>query len=235
MQRLILFDIDNTLISINHGNRPQRQTLNTAFEQVYGIANAFEEVVFTGGMDLPLMIDVYQRHGSVAGDSDSLPGISDFKVAYLRDLTRNLESWTAGTVCVGVPELLETLASNPSVQLGLETGNFRETAFIKLRRYGLDGYFKDGGFGGDHTNRDQLVASAAAACQHRSGRTYRPEEIFVIGDSPADIQAGSANRFRTMAVATGSHRLEYLAELNPTYALPDLSCTDRVRSLLLGT
>ena len=233
MQRLILFDIDNTLISINDGNRPQRQALNTAFEQVHGIANAFEEVAFTGGMDLPWMIEVYQRYGFMAGDSDSSPDMSDFKVAYFRNLTRNLESWTAGTVCVGVSELLDTLASNPNVQLGLETGNFREAAFIKLHRYGLGGYFRDGGFGGDHMQRGQVVANAAVAFQARSERRYRPEEVIVIGDSPADIQAGSANGFRTIAVATGSHRLEYLAEFNPTYALRDLSCTDRVLSLLL--
>ena len=233
MQRLILFDIDNTLISINDGNRPQRQALNTAFEQVHGIANAFEEVAFTGGMDLPLMIEVYQRYGFMAGDSDSSPDMSDFKVAYFRNLTRNLESWTAGTVCVGVSELLDTLASNPSVQLGLETGNFREAAFIKLHRYGLDGYFRDGGFGGDHMERGRVVANAVVACQARSERRYRPEEVIVIGDSPADIQAGSANRFRTIAVATGSYPLECLAEFNPTYALPDLSDTQQVlRSLL---
>lgn len=181
------------------------------------------------------MVEVYQRYGFMTGDTDSLPDMSDFKVAYFRNLTENLESWTAGTVCVGVPELLDTLASNPNVRLGLETGNFREAAFIKLRRYGLDGYFGDGGFGGDHMERGEVVANAAAACQNRSERRYRPQEVCVIGDSPADIQAGCTNGFRTIAVATGSHRLEYLAEFNPTYALPDMSCTDRVRYLLLET
>ena len=63
MQRLVLFDIDQTLISLNGGNRPRRQALDLAFEQVHGIPHAFQDVAFTGGMDLPLMVDVYRRHG----------------------------------------------------------------------------------------------------------------------------------------------------------------------------
>ena len=234
MKRLVLFDIDNTLISINRGNLPQRQALNAAFEQVHGIPDAFEDEAFTGGMDLPMMVEVYRRHGFSTGNSHTSPDMSAFKEAYFRQLTGNLETWTDGTICPGVPGLLDALASTQGVHLGLETGNFREAAFIKLRRYGLDGYFRDGGFGGDHMQRSEVVANAIANCQSRSDRAFRPEEVFVVGDSPADIEAGNANGVMTLAVATGSHPLEYLAGFNPTYALADLSDTARVLDLLLN-
>lgn len=233
MKRLILFDIDNTLISLNCGNLPQRQALNTAFEHAYGIPDAFEEVAFTGGMDLPLMFEVYRTHGFNVDGPGGFPDMSRFKAAYFELLTRNLESWTEGTICRGGHRLLAALSSTPGVQLGLETGNFREAAFIKLRRYGLDAYFEDGGFGGDHNKRHQVVASAVAVCQNRTGRLYRSEEVFVIGDSPADIEAGNANGVRTLAIATGSYTVEHLGQFDPSYTLADLSDTEAVLALLV--
>ncbi len=49
MQRLVIFDIDHTLVSIGEGNRPQQQALDIAFEEVYGVPKAFRDVGFTGG------------------------------------------------------------------------------------------------------------------------------------------------------------------------------------------
>ena len=234
MQRLVLFDIDQTLVSIGGGNRPQLQALNIAFEQIYGIPNAFEDVAFTGGMDLPLMIEVYRKWGMMTGGSEDIPDMSDFKATYFEHLTDLLETWNEGVLCPGVVDLLEALALNPAVQLGLETGNFREAAFIKLRRYGLDVFFEDGGFGGDCTERRQVVAAAIASCQRVSGRTYSPEDVILVGDSPSDLEAGNANGVRTLAVATGFYSVDDLAKLNPSYVLPDLSDTERVLALLLG-
>lgn len=90
MQRLVLFDIDQTLISLNGGNRPQRQALDVAFEQVHGIPHAFQDVTFTGGMDLPLMVEVYRKWGLI-DDGQDLPDLSDFKAAYFDQLTSLLE------------------------------------------------------------------------------------------------------------------------------------------------
>ena len=234
MQRLILFDVDQTLVSITGSNRPQLQALNIAFEQVHGIPHAFQPVSFAGGMDLPLMFEVYEKWGLNTVGSVDLPKLSDFKAAYFDHLARLLRTSTVGIICPGAPELLEALASNPGVQLGLETGNFREAAFIKLRRYSLDTFFEDGGFGGAYMERSQVVASAIASCQERSGRTYKPEEILVVGDTPSDIQAGKANGVKTLAVSTGFHSTEDLTKLNPSYILPNLSDTEGVLALLLG-
>ena len=230
MQRLILFDVDQTLVSVWGGDVI---ALNAAFEQVHGIAEAFREFTFAGGLDLPLMIEAYRKWGIMTDGAGKIPDLSVFKAAYFEHLTRILETWTKGMVCPGVPELLESLASDSKVQLGLETGNFRESAFIKLHRYGLDVYFGEGGFGGDHFERREVVASAIAKCQERSGRTYSPGEIFLVGDTPHDVEAGRANGVRTLAVATGKYTLEELTRLNPTYVLPDLSDTERVLRLLL--
>ncbi len=230
LQSLVLFDIDRTLISVTNSSR---QALNMAFEHVHSIPDAFQDVPFSGTMDLQLMVEVYQKWGLVPSGSTELPGLSDFKTAYFHQLRAVLETWAEGGVCPGVLDLLEALVSDVRVQLGLQTGNFREAAFIKLRRYGLDGFFEDGGFGGDHTERRKAVASAISSCQERSGRVYGPGEVFLIGDSPSDVEAGNANGVLMLAVGTGSHPVEELAKLNPSFVLPDLSDTERVLALLL--
>ena len=231
LQRLILFDVDQTLVSIMGGDV---MALNAAFEQVHGITDAFREFTFAGGLDLPLMIEAYRKWGIMAVGVGEVPDLSEFKAAYFEHLTRTLETWTEGMVCPGAPPLLDALASDSRVQLGLETGNFRESAFIKLHRYGLDVFFDEGGFGGDYFERREVVAGAIARCQERSGRTYSPGEIFLVGDTPHDIDAGRANGVRTLAVGTGNYTVEELGRLGPTYVLPDLTETERVLGLLLG-
>ena len=234
MQRLVLFDIDNTLISIGSGNLPQLRAMNAAFERAHGTPYAFGDAAFTGGMDLPLMVEVYRRWGLMPDGSEALLDMSAFKEAYFDDLARNLDGWSEGEVCPGVPELLEALSSDGRVQLGLETGNFREAAFIKLRRYGLDGYFQYGGFGGDHLEKWQVVAAAIERCQEASGLVYGAGEVFLVGDTPSDIEGGNANGVKTIAVATGFYSAEDLAKCRPSHVLPDLSGTQRVLDLIFG-
>ena len=231
LQRLVLFDVDLTLITTTGCNL---LSLNSAFEQLHGIPDAFNAVVFGGGLDLPLMTEMYRKWGLTKGQANEPPDLSAFKAVYFDHLKRRLEAWTDGYMCPGAKDLLEALAREPGVQLGLETGNFREAAFIKLRRFGLDTFFEEGGFGGDWMTRTEVVADAIARCQAISGRVYNSGEIFLIGDSPSNVEAGKANGINTVAVATGRCDTETLQALGPTFVFEDLSDTEKVLEALLG-
>lgn len=231
MQRLILFDVDLTLVSLDGCNL---FALNGAFEQVHGIPDAFEIAVFGGGLDLTLMIETYKKWGITEGNSTELPDLSTFKTVYFDHLAKRLEYWTDGYMCPGARDLLEALSREPGVQLGLETGNFREAAFLKLRKFGLDIFFEEGGFGGDWMTRTEVVADAIAKCQALSGKVYDRRAIFLIGDSPSDVEAGKANGINTVAVATGRCDVETLLALHPTHVFEDLSDTEKVLQVLLG-
>ena len=231
MQRLILFDVDLTLVVLTGCNL---LALNSAFEEVHGIPDAFEGVVFGGGLDLPLMTEMYKKWGISRDDSLAPPDLSAFKVVYFDHLAKGLEDWTKGYMCPRARDLLEALEREPDVQLGLETGNFREAAFLKLRKFGLDVFFEEGGFGGDWMTRTEVVADAIAKCQAISGKTYGRREIFLVGDSLSDIEAGQANGINTVAVATGLRDVETLQALHPTYVFEDLSDTEKVLEVLLG-
>ena len=51
-QILILFDVDQTLVSLRGGSA---KALNSAFEEVHGIPDAFRGMTSTGGLNLPHM------------------------------------------------------------------------------------------------------------------------------------------------------------------------------------
>ncbi len=82
--------------------------------------------------------------------------------------------------------------------------------------------------------RTEVVADALVKCQTLSGRVYDRREIFLIGDSPSDVEAGKANGINTVAVATGRCDVETLLALHPTHVFQDLSDTGRVLEVLLG-
>lgn len=227
MQRLILFDVDQTLISTRGGDR---KALNTAFSELHGIEEAFEGIGFGGRMDLSIMDQVYSHWGVKQGDRR----LEDFKSRYFELLEQVLKDWESGIVYPGIPDLLKALDSKAEVQLGLATGNFRESAFIKLQKYGLHGFFEEGGFGGDHPERPEVVADAIAKCQTLSGQVYDRKDIFVIGDSISDVEAGRANGINSVAVATGHYDTEKLRSLDPTFVFEDLSNTEVVLAALLG-
>ena len=140
MHRLILFDVDQTLISTRGGDR---KALNDTFQELHGIDDAFEGISFGGRMDLSIMDQVYSHWGVAEGDRR----LGDFKVRYFELLEQVLKDWEMGIVYPGIPELLRVLDSRAGVQLGLATGNFRESAFIKLRKYGLVTFSKKAGSG----------------------------------------------------------------------------------------
>ena len=180
------------------------------------------------------MTEMYKKWGISDGDFAEVPDLSVFKTVYFDHLAKGLDNWTEGYICPGARDLLEALAREPGVQLGLETGNFREAAFLKLRKFDLDVFFEEGGFGGDWMTRTEVVADAIAKCQTLSGKVYDRREIFLIGDSTSDVEAGLANRINTLAVATGRCDVTTLKALRPTYVFKDLSNTEKVLEVLLG-
>jgi HAD-hyrolase-like len=86
------------------------------------------------------------------------------------------------------------------------TGNIEANAHIKLRAFGLDQWidFSVGAYGVLH-DRALLVRVA----QQRTAEQYdfdpRSQTTVLIGDTPADVEAGLLGGARVMAVATGSY------------------------------
>ena len=115
--------------------------------------------------------------------------------------------------------------------VGLLTGNVAEGARVKLEYYGLAHYFAFGAFGDDHLNRDDVARDALAAARTHVSPDVSPEQVWVIGDTPLDIECARAIGAHVLAVATGVHTAAELAAERPDLLLGDLSDVQRVLEL----
>jgi phosphoglycolate phosphatase-like HAD superfamily hydrolase len=115
------------------------------------------------------------------------------------------------------------MANRPDVVLGLATGNVELGARIKLERAELNSFFAFGGFGSDSEDRTELVRKAAEKAGRKIGRTILASDVFVIGDTPLDVDAGNRAGFKTVGVATGTYTVDQLLAAGASFAVDDLA------------
>jgi phosphoglycolate phosphatase-like HAD superfamily hydrolase len=131
---------------------------------------------------------------------------------------------------------LRQLASDPRVASTLLTGNIAPNALVKVAAFGLDRWLdlSLGAYGSDEADRNLLVPVAlrrVAAARHVK---LAPEDAWVIGDTPRDLECARVAGSRCLLVATGRYRLGELAALGPDAVLEDLSDAPGVVKLLTG-
>lgn len=223
MGRVFLFDIDNTLLYTGGAGS---DAMNEAFRELFGVEDGFARVEFSGRTDLDILARGLVQHGIAGGPERHLEA---FASRYYALLPRWLQR-RPGRLMPGFPQLLEALAEEPGVRLGLATGNFSQSARIKLQYYGIDRYFGGGGFGEDSVDRAQVVGAAIA----RVADGARPEEIFVIGDTPHDVSSALENGVVGVGVATGSYTVGQLQESGAQLTFPNFSDWRTAASALLG-
>ena len=216
MVRLILFDIDGTLV---HTGGAGVRAFGRAFASEFGLAHGTERMRFAGRTDSGLVREFLAQHG-VAPTPENFQRFFD---SYVFWLDHHLDEH-AGGPCPGVGEWLAGVAALPERPLlGLLTGNIRLGAQLKLRHYRLWESFVTGGFGDDHEDRNEIARIAKTRGSRRLGRELHGREVLVIGDTPLDIACARAIGARCLAVATGGATLEELQAHRPDWAVPDLT------------
>jgi phosphoglycolate phosphatase-like HAD superfamily hydrolase len=225
--RILLFDIDMTMVRTDGGGRA---AMEDAFEREFGVAKATQGMLFDGRTDRGIFFDCLERHG-LGGEGVEL------RYQRLRDLYLELmPGWLerkGGIVLPGVPELLESLAGGEAV-VGLATGNLRRGAEHKLRYFGLWEHFSGGGFGDSHVVRTELVREGIAELVDRHCLEAGACEVIVLGDTPLDVEAAHGAGARAFGVATGRFSAEELRASGAEFAVDNLSETGRVLEMLLG-
>jgi len=216
MVRLVLFDVDGTLIHTRGaGVKAFARTLTSEFGQV----NGTERIKFGGRTDPSLIREAFGYCG-IAPTEENFRRFFDAYVFWLDHLLANTAQ---GGACPGVWRLLDDLQALPQPPVaGLLTGNLRLGAEIKLRRYGLWERFAVGAFGDDHEDRNQIAAIARQRGSRLLGEALRGEQILVVGDTPRDIECGRAIGAKVLAVATGGASSEYLRAHKPDWVVEDL-------------
>jgi phosphoglycolate phosphatase-like HAD superfamily hydrolase len=119
-----------------------------------------------------------------------------------------------GRVLDNVREILDHLtATRSDVRSYLLTGNTRAGARAKLTHYDLAHFFADGAFAED-TRARSTIATRALELARRAG-PVGDETIFVVGDTPHDIECAKAIGAKTIAVATGGYSVDELRGHGP--------------------
>jgi phosphoglycolate phosphatase len=219
-KRLLLFDIDGTLI---YSGGAGMHALKSAFTERFGISDDLHDIEIAGMTDSGIVVSILNKH-KIPATNENVSGFLDSYVHFLsRELPRR-----DGRLLPGVLELLEKLKSRPHLVLALLTGNVSRGAQLKLEHYGVWHFFEFGAFADDHHDRNRLGTVARARAKEKHGRQFSSKEIDVIGDTPRDIACGKAFGARTIAVATGTWSRVQLANYHPVFLIDDLSNVQRI-------
>jgi phosphoglycolate phosphatase-like HAD superfamily hydrolase len=230
MKRLILFDIDGTLLSARGA---AKRAFHRAMVEVYGTAGPIATHSFAGKTDPQIARELLTLHGLSDAATDA--GLPALWAAYLRELEAELAHPDHATdVLPGVMALLEALdAAVGDAVVGLLTGNIEAGARLKLRSAGLP-EFRLGAYGSDCERRDGLPPIAVGRARALTGREFRGRDIRIVGDTPADVSCGAALDVHTVAVATGGFDEAALAAAGAHTVFPDLADTGAVLEALLS-
>ena len=211
---VVLFDIDGTLISSGGAGGA---ALMGSFRDTFAIRDP-RPVKFSGRTDRAIAGDLFQLHG-LENNAENWGRLRD---GYLDRLPNELGQ-RSGTVLPGIEVLLETLDARADIVMGLLTGNLPDGARLKLEHFGIYQYFPFGAFGELHENRDDVARDALQLVQQRlADQTPEQDRIWVIGDTPFDVQCARAIGCQALAVATGVHDRDELALSEPDLLLDDL-------------
>ena len=227
-RRLVLFDVDGTLIT---DRGAARQAYETALHEVYGYSGDLRRYDFSGRTDPQITHMVLGDAGLSSGDIDSrMPALWE---RYLAALARNA---TADRVHAlpGIPKLLESLSARPDVMLALLTGNIEPGARLKLAPPALNGYFPFGAFGSDSPRREELPPIAVERASQIDGHRFRGRDVVIIGDSIYDVRCGTPHDATTIAIASGKTSAETLQAEGPHYFFHSAEDLDAVLGAILS-
>jgi len=225
--RLVLFDIDGTLLS---AGRAARESVLAALRDVYGWSGAADSHDFSGKTDPQIIRELITES---VGDAECEARLVKALDVYLAELTRRLTP-EAVVPKPGVGALLERLAGEPNGTLALLTGNLERGARIKLEPPGFNDYFPFGAFGSDSADRYTLPSVAVERARAHTGRTFTGKSIVIVGDSVHDVACGRTLGVRAVAVATGPTKPERLAAEKPDVLLDSFADVDRAAEAILG-
>jgi phosphoglycolate phosphatase-like HAD superfamily hydrolase len=219
---ILFWDIDGTLLS-------------TAKAGVFAWEEAVRELIgrefelarmrIAGLTDYQIAVRTFERLGVELDEA----GLRRFVDRYGELLPSSLPR-KRGCVMPNVREILEHLRSHTNVRSYLLTGNTRAGARAKLTHYDLIQYFPDGAFAEDSGDRASIARRALGLARQQGPVTE--DRLFVIGDTPHDVECAAAINARTIAVATGGYAIEELRACAPWRVFDQLPDPDSFAALI---
>jgi phosphoglycolate phosphatase-like HAD superfamily hydrolase len=223
--KLLLFDIDQTLLQSSRGHRA---AFEQGFLEAYGVTFSMEGLELGGMTDREIIVELMRvarvPEPVIQARLDQCIRVMEHRYAEILKADDLV-------VLPGVVGLLEALNNRPEVLMGLVTGNLETIAWGKVRKVGLAKYFKLGGFGNEDVIRSHLVESAIQRAVRHHGFSVA-NNVYLFGDTPRDIDAGHAARAIVVAVATGHFSKYDLKKAGADWVIGSMAEKEKIFDIL---
>jgi len=224
--KLIIFDMDQTLVDFLSVHDEATQKL---FRKYFNVEARLTEIDFSG-RSLDSSFQTLARlkkipQGLFLDKSPYL--LESYESAFGASLPRDPEKY----ILPGVRELLEALSRSDHVMV-LYTGDSRGIVNQVMQATGLGKYFRYFFYGTEVAAREDMVRQAIREAGNLKGKDFRGKDIIIIGDSVRDVKCGKLFGALTIAVATGAHSREQLAEEGPDFVFSDLGDYEEVLKIV---
>jgi len=226
-RRLVLFDIDGTLIT---DDGAAREAFAEGLAEVYGFRGDVRRYDFSGRTDPQIASMILRDAGWNDADIEArLPALWNH---YLVGLARNAPGRVRALA--GVVALLDAVRADERLTLALLTGNIEPGARLKLGAIGLNDYFPFGAFGSDSPRREELPPIAVERAVAMTGIDFRGTAVVIIGDSIYDVRCGVPHGATTIAIASGKTPAEKLRAENPDHFFASAEELDAILVAIVG-
>lgn len=213
-KHLWLFDIDGTLVNINHIHLAAYK--NNYRERINREISDKVIISLFGMSEHEMHRHLFRKLG--------IPSTSRLVDRILKSVPTYFRKALANTKTIkplpGVVEFLTYLKTDKQ-HIGIVTGNIKTNAELILNKSGLRKYFAIVSSDDGKSQRWQIVQRAIDTARQKN---YDFDKVIVIGDTKYDIKAGKKVNTYTVAVATGSDSLATLQAKHPTITLQKIDC-----------
>jgi phosphoglycolate phosphatase len=215
-RKLFLFDIDGTLVWTRGAGR---EATRHAMIEVFGTCAALDTHNFGGKTDWQTLTELLGMT-----EAELQPHMSVYSEVMGRHMARVIGDFQVAP-CPGGLELIGALRARDDVVLGIVTGNVPHAAPVKLSAAGYDpAHFVVAAYGSERMLRDHLPALAVERAEHLTGHHFAPRDVWVIGDTAADVSCARAINAVMVGVKTGyGDSPQEIAAAQPDYLLNDLT------------
>ena len=213
--RILLFDIDGTLVTTGGAGAA---AWRRAFEELHGIPADIGQFTDAGMTDPDVGARTFEAVMHRKPSAHELAQLIQRRLEHLPDTVADSDGYA---ILPGVPARLRQL-SRAGHLLGIITGNGDGAAHIKLQRADLNRWFTFGAYAVAGLARSGIVREAAERGEAMLGRDVPNEQIFVIGDTPLDVEAAHEAGCSAIAVATGHYDSDALRAAGAEHVLETL-------------
>ncbi|TVQ64622.1 MAG: HAD family hydrolase [Balneolaceae bacterium] len=214
MRPILLFDIDGTLMRVKRSF--MKELIGRVIAEMRLTGETVNQTSYAGRTDR----DIFSQ--LISSQPDRKRVYEELKETYIKFMYSYFTSDHADAIA-GAEDLV-AFASREGYSMGLCTGNYRETAFLKVEAAGFQECFAFGGFGCNHEDRVHLPGEAHEEYVSLNGGLTSPDpsDYIIIGDTPNDVRCARYFGARAVTVSTGDYSDDELRRCEPDLHVRDL-------------